>query len=451
MSIARPILVAVVTAAVSLISLGASGPATSGSTGRAAAAASHDHDERGPRRLVDRSWPRGRAPRPSRPCRPAGRPTSSSSGWPTEPAAARRSTLARRSAFRYQYLAGGVNTGNGWATWNTNGQFVSWYVADSAANHGDPGLPVLHAPPVDAGHRDERVGQDLSNLANSHDDGSPTTSDLRLFFASGRRLDPGRAPCRTGPVGLHRAGDRDRGRCHAGPGLRRQLGRRAPADLPNSAAGFARAIVRLRNLLAPNVILAYHLSVWGTNRDISISNDSDAQVDALAARAAAFYQSLGATFDIAFTDIGDRDADFKKIQSGDGGAAWWDAADFARYARFVAGFVAGAGKRVVVWQIPLGTRRCGPRTTPGATTRTTGWSGSSTTRAGPTWPPGAMPGRSRCCSAAVPGGTTCACDGENDGVTNPAAINGNDRVSINADDDGGYFTERPRPTTRRAR
>ena len=25
---------------------------------------------------------------------------------------------------RYQYLAGGVNTGNGWATWNTNGDFV---------------------------------------------------------------------------------------------------------------------------------------------------------------------------------------------------------------------------------------------------------------------------------------------------------------------------------------
>src|SRR5438045_4068764 len=23
--------------------------------------------------------------------------------------------------YRYQYLSGGVNTGNGWATWNTNG------------------------------------------------------------------------------------------------------------------------------------------------------------------------------------------------------------------------------------------------------------------------------------------------------------------------------------------
>ena len=36
---------------------------------------------------------------------------------------------------RYQYLAGGVNTGNGWATWNAGGDFVKWYVQDSVA-HG---------------------------------------------------------------------------------------------------------------------------------------------------------------------------------------------------------------------------------------------------------------------------------------------------------------------------
>src|SRR3569833_307263 len=29
--------------------------------------------------------------------------------------------------FRYQYLAGGVNTGNGWSTWNPNGSFVTRY------------------------------------------------------------------------------------------------------------------------------------------------------------------------------------------------------------------------------------------------------------------------------------------------------------------------------------
>ena len=38
----------------------------------------------------------------------------------------------RRSApfgFRYQYLAGGVNTGQGWATWNPGGSFASYVSA----------------------------------------------------------------------------------------------------------------------------------------------------------------------------------------------------------------------------------------------------------------------------------------------------------------------------------
>ena len=39
-------------------------------------------------------------------------------------------------------------------------------------------------------------------------------------------------------------------------------------------------------------------------------------------------------------------------------------------------------------------------------------------------------------------GTTCACDAQGDGVTNPAAINGNTRLSLSADDDGGFFHER---------
>ena len=37
-------------------------------------------------------------------------------------------------AFRYQYLAGGANTENGWATWNANGDFARFYIQDSIAN-----------------------------------------------------------------------------------------------------------------------------------------------------------------------------------------------------------------------------------------------------------------------------------------------------------------------------
>jgi hypothetical protein len=38
-------------------------------------------------------------------------------------------------------------------------------------------------------------------------------------------------------------------------------------------------------------------------------------------------------------------------------------------------------------------------------------------------------------------GTTCACDALHDGVTNPPSIDGNNRPSLSADDDGGLFRE----------
>ncbi|MBN9393593.1 MAG: hypothetical protein J0I20_36515, partial [Chloroflexi bacterium] len=40
---------------------------------------------------------------------------------------------------RYAYLCAGVNTGSGWATWNSPaGQFASYYMSDSAANGYTP-------------------------------------------------------------------------------------------------------------------------------------------------------------------------------------------------------------------------------------------------------------------------------------------------------------------------
>jgi hypothetical protein len=38
-------------------------------------------------------------------------------------------------------------------------------------------------------------------------------------------------------------------------------------------------------------------------------------------------------------------------------------------------------------------------------------------------------------------GATCACDAAGDGVTNPAPIDGNNVISVSADDDGGYLKQ----------
>lgn len=41
---------------------------------------------------------------------------------------------------RYQYLSGGVNTGEDWTHWNPNGTFASMYVRESISAHM---IPVL--------------------------------------------------------------------------------------------------------------------------------------------------------------------------------------------------------------------------------------------------------------------------------------------------------------------
>jgi hypothetical protein len=115
--------------------------------------------------------------------------------------------------------------------------------------------------------------------------------------------------------------------------------------------------VKLRDTYAPNVVLGYHVSIWGTGVDIQWSQTNNTTTDQLAARAGAFYNSLGANFDLAFAEFSDRDAGFKQAIYGDGGASWFDADDFARHARFLKGFSNTAQKRIVLWQIPQGNTK----------------------------------------------------------------------------------------------
>ncbi|MEI7743470.1 MAG: hypothetical protein WCK58_06935 [Chloroflexota bacterium] len=344
---------------------------------------------------------------------------------------------------RYQYLAGGVNTGSGWATWNTSGAFVTWYVQESVAAGVVPVFPyymlLQSNPATGAGE----AAKDLSNLRNV----STMTSywaDVKLFLQRAATGAGGK------PVVLHVEPDLwgyiEQASAHnAGadvPAAVASTGVPELAGLPNTAAGFARAFVKLRDAYAPSVLLAYHLSGWGTMIDLHASQTTDAETDALAAKAAAFYASLGTGFDLAFTDLSDRDSGFYKAIYGDGGASWWNASDFPRYARFIAGFTAATGKRMVVWQIPMGN------TVMRATNDTWGhyadnrpefFLGDVTDGHLAAWRDAGVIGL---LFGGGADGTTCACDARNDGVTDPAASGTHTRASLSADDDGGYLRDR---------
>jgi hypothetical protein len=229
--------------------------------------------------------------------------------------------------FRYQYLAGGVNTGHGWSTWNPDGTFASMYVRDSWKHAKIPVLSYYMLLQSKPGGGDE-LHADLANLE------SPTTMaaywrDVRLLFT---RITGDR------PVVVH-----------VEPDL---WGYLEQANATALASRFAQQWVRLRNELAPNAILAYHMSGWGTKHDIVYEDPPDATVERYAAQSAAFYRSLDARFDVSFEDFSDRDAGWYAAQGNS--STWFAPADFHRHLLYAQTFVRLSGVRMVAWQIPLG-------------------------------------------------------------------------------------------------
>jgi hypothetical protein len=380
--------------------------------------------------------PDGTPPPVSRlPAPPRGWPATLQLGLTSPPGGATALRASTSLTMRYQYLAGGVNTGSGWTTWNDNATFVSRYITESQAAGFIPFFSYYQLLQSAPGNKLSEPDSDFANLANV------TTmrdffNDLKLALqrASGSGLvilqvepdlwgyieqrgqdDPSRVAAQVSATGLSEL-----------------------AGLPNDGRGVAQAAIRLRDLYAPNVLLAYPVSVWGTMHSVLIEKPADATVARYGDQAGAFYLKLGAKFDLATAEFNDRDAGFKQYVSGQPDQ-WWAPADHDRDIIFFDRFVQSSGLRVVKWQIALGNNvmRAMNNT----------WGHYQDTIVQSLLASDAL--RARYVQAGVIGflfgggaaGTTCACDAMADGVTNPAPINGNDRMSLSADDDGGFFKE----------
>jgi hypothetical protein len=332
--------------------------------------------------------------------------------------------------YRYQYLTGGVNTGEGWTTWNDPpGSFADIYLQDSGANGYIPVLTYYQVVPS----APDPWGEDVSiKLQNA--------STMQAYYAEWKLLMQ-KAGAYGNPVVVHVEPDLW-GYMQQGYGNNANdvpvkvaaSGFDEVAGYANTAAGFARALVHLRDVYAPNVVLGYHFSHWATGKDLIINRADPVQT---ADQLWAFYQSLGANFDLIFFDPSDRDAAYYKIIGGDGGAHWWDDADYERYRIFIGRLVEKTGKRAMLWQVPIGNtlyRSVDNSWGHYQDNRVQYWLGD----------------REHLVEyvnlgviavlfgAGAPGNTTYT-DEAGDGITNPPPTNGNDLVAQYADDDGGYL------------
>jgi uncharacterized repeat protein (TIGR02543 family) len=290
--------------------------------------------------------------------------------------------------YAYQYLAAGVNTGNGWAHWNERAQFPLWY-AQGASQHGY--IPVFtyyqlfqsSGPCNGCGE----VQRDLANL-NSTATMAAYFNDFTLLM---KRLGAGTHDGIAGFGGtaiVHIEPDLSGyaqqaalgvGECYGfctGQGNDPALVRAAVASsgvadvasFPNTYQGFNWALLHLRDRYAPNVQLAIHLSGWATGIDVGSDRRTDLDPTALGTQAGQFAALSGATsvpggvtpYDLLFNDVADRDAAYYKYVLGRD--AFWDRENltfpnFHRWETYLrAAIAAGGSKPTFVWQIPLGNQ-----------------------------------------------------------------------------------------------
>ena len=349
---------------------------------------------------------------------------------------------------RYQYLSAGVNTGSGWSTWNSPaGEFATLYLDASKTAGYVPVFTYYMLLQSDPSTGANESARDLSNLTNA--------STMNAYYADWKLLmqkcgaygsavvvhvepdlwgyieqtvDGASNSAADVPASVDSSGDAD------------------AAGLPDTAQGFALALLKMRDSYAPNATLGIHLSTWGTNTDWSPGSNID--VTQLAPRSAAFLQTCGIAgnpsgikpWDLFFGEFSDRDAGYYQKVVGVQNV-YWQSADFDRYCTFLGMVNQAIGLRSVLWQIPCGN-------TIFDTCNDT--NGHYQDNRPQTFLEG-YPTNTRIARYANAGvigllfgggatGCTSYDDTMNDGITNPAAAPGNSGdVSTFSDDDGGYL------------
>ncbi len=366
--------------------------------------------------------------------------------------------------YAYTYIAGGVNTSSGWQTWNANGTYPIDYAQSAAADGYIPVFPYYEL--LQSSGACSSCGEAQRDLTHLND---PTlmASYYADFATLMKRLGPGtydgvagfggKTIVQVEPdlSGYMEQAALDTGSCYGyctGQGNDPSLvkaevassGDPDVAGFPDTYRGFSLALAHLRDLYAPNVVLAFHVSDWATRVDIG--SDTNASTDAtdLGDEAGAFAAAAGAErgrYDLVFNDVADRDSQVSGV--------WWDRTNstlpnFHRWEQYVSAITATTGLAAVVWQVPEGNQYFD--TEDGSAGHTQDNRAEyflnhpqELVAAGVV---AVLFGRGN-------GGSTTHTDAQADGVTNPpstctgAGMGGgticNDHVSTVADDDGGYL------------
>ena len=181
---------------------------------------------------------------------PVGWPTTVEIGAGDGPGGAAALKATAPFGFQYQYLAGGANTGNGWATWNTNGAFVTYYIQDSVASGIVPVFPYYQIRQSNPGASQYEPDGVYNNLQNT-ETMTAWFNDVKLFMQRAGAFPSNLVvlhlePDMWGYMQQRSTGDN----ATTVQAKVAATGLTELAGLPNTAAGLAQGVLRLRALYA---------------------------------------------------------------------------------------------------------------------------------------------------------------------------------------------------------
>lgn len=124
------------------------------------------------------------------------------------------------------------------------------------------------------------------------------------------------------------------------------------ADLPNTAPGYAQAMVRITRAFAPGVLIGPNQPRWGPSNGYDPSSSTTAVAKTTGDRVGSFQQSLNAGFDLIFYDVSDRDSAYATANAPTNN--WWNATAFENFRQYLNEVNLVTGLNGMLWQVPVG-------------------------------------------------------------------------------------------------
>ncbi|MFT7586759.1 MAG: hypothetical protein ACI9EW_003198 [Cellvibrionaceae bacterium] len=267
--------------------------------------------------------------------------------------------------YRQQYLAGGAKYG--WSIWNNNGDFAKFYI-ESSQSYGKTSIftfyNICQSGSGGGGNGNHPCYQNEQNAIKNNLENADTMrdywNDLELFYKKAAEFPNETVILHVEPDlwgHIQQLSSNDDSAQYPNSVMVSGSGHPSLGGLPNSMAGFAQALFRLRDTTnADNVLIAYHASPWGTGDSFIYSNPNNAKLIATADQSIKFYKSLNQIFDLTFFEMRDRDAGFYQYvwNTPD---AWWNPNDFDNHIKFINRYTESTGQQVMIWQIPYGNTK----------------------------------------------------------------------------------------------